>query len=167
MKRLFVLRHAKSSWDEPGLDDHERPLTKRGRKAAEKLAERLGKDGAAPELVLCSTALRARETLAGVGRGLDPDVPVQLEPGLYLASLQGLVGRVRTLPEEFDAVMLVGHNPGLQELVLHLADGGLAERVRSKLPTGALVTIDLDLEHWADVTPGSGRVVSVVVPRDL
>jgi phosphohistidine phosphatase len=167
VKRLVVLRHAKSSWDEPGLDDHERPLTKRGRKAAEMIGLRLHEDVLAPQLVLCSTALRARETLAGVGRGLDSDVPVQLEPGLYEASLESLVGRVKTLPEEYDIVLLVGHNPGLQELVLHLADGGLAERVQSKLPTGALVTIDFDVVHWADVAPASVRVAAVIFPKDL
>lgn len=166
MKRLVVLRHTKSSWDDPGFDDHDRPLAKRGRKAAEKLAGQIREHGPAPELVVCSTALRARETLAGVGRGLEADVPVQLDPGLYMASLQGLVGLVRKLPDEYDSVMLVGHNPGFHELVLHLADD-LPDRVRDKLPTGALVTIDLDVRHWQDVRVGTGHVVGVVFPREL
>ena len=166
-KRLFVLRHAKSSWDDPGLDDHERPLAPRGRRAAEAMAAQLRARGIAPRLVICSSARRARETLEGVavgGRQL-------IEPGLYSASASDLLQRLRGVPEATESVMVIGHNPALQSLVLSLAETGDGARrdsdldaVRSKFPTGALATLSFDL-RWSELAPGRAELEGFVTPK--
>ncbi len=114
MPRLWLLRHAKSSWDDPTLDDHDRPLSQRGRRACASLRRHCAASAVLPEVVLCSTATRARETLAALG-GVLGDPEILLEDGLYLASAHGLLTRLRALDAE--SALLVGHNPGLQELV--------------------------------------------------
>ena len=118
--RLYLLRHAKSSWGDAGLADHDRPLAPRGEKAAREVAEHARKRGIEPALVLCSTAVRARQTLAAfsfAGR-------VSYEDGLYGASAGDLVARLRRLPDELPEAMVVAHNPGLQELALLLIGEG-------------------------------------------
>ena len=113
MRRLiYLLRHAKSSWDEPELLDHERPLAKRGRKAVVLLGEHFHESGVAPELVLCSSAVRAMQTLEGVREGLPPQARVEIEDGLYAAGAGSLLERLRSLPEEVGSVMLVGQGAG-------------------------------------------------------
>jgi phosphohistidine phosphatase len=167
-KKLFVLRHAKSSWDEPGLADHERPLSPRGRRAVEAIAAHLNAAGITPELVLCSSARRTRETLEGLAVGGEHVI----ESELYGANCQEVLERLHRVPEEIESVMLVGHNPTLQALVLRLADGdtaakdsGLAE-VRRKFPTGALATLTFD-RAWTELSPGSARLAAYVRPKSL
>src|ERR1700756_3039432 len=106
-RRLYVLRHAKSSWDDPGQPDHDRPLAPRGRKAVKLLAEHVAARQIRPDLTLCSTARRTRDTLADIESGGD----VTFEPGLYAASCADLVARLRTVPDDVRSVMVVGHNP--------------------------------------------------------
>jgi phosphohistidine phosphatase len=167
VKTLLVLRHAKSSWDEASLDDHDRPLAPRGRKALPLLARHLQHRVTPPELVLCSSAERARETLAGVARALGGP-RVEIEGALYMAGADSLLDRLRSLPADTGVVMLVGHNPGLQSLVLALAsEGDALGEVRAKFATGALATIELDVDTWADVAPGTGRLTGLVTPRAL
>lgn len=167
-KRLFVLRHAKSSWDDPGLADHDRPLAPRGRRAVEAIAAHVSREGITPELVLCSSARRTRETLEGVAVGGEQVI----EPGLYGANCQEVLARLHRVPEEVGSVMLVGHNPTLQALVLRLADGdgeadgsGLAD-VRRKFPTGALATLTFD-GTWTELSPRSARLEAYVRPKSL
>jgi phosphohistidine phosphatase len=172
-RKLFVLRHAKSSWDDPGLDDHERPLAARGRRATKLLATYVRKHEIKPSQVLCSSSRRTRETLEGVAPGGE----VLIESGLYDASAEALLQRLRQVPSRAESVMLIGHNPALQSLVLRLAgangrssspedpDSDLAE-VRRKLPTGALVTLSFDCA-WSELTPGAATLVDLVRPRDL
>jgi phosphohistidine phosphatase len=167
-KRLFILRHAKSSWDDPGLADHERPLAPRGRRAVEAIAAHLNAAGIAPELVLCSSARRTRETLEGVAVGGEHVI----ESDLYGASCQDVLERLHRVPAGVGSVMLVGHNPTLQALVLRLADDDgasddscLAE-VRRKFPTGALATLTFD-GTWEELSPGSARLASYVRPKSL
>ena len=112
-RQLYVLRHAKSSWGDPGLDDKERPLAPRGRQAVKLLAEYVRANGIRPQLVLVSPAKRTRETLEGVAPGGE----VMFEPELYGATAASLVGRLRRVPEEIRSVMLIGHNPAMQVLV--------------------------------------------------
>jgi phosphohistidine phosphatase len=111
--------------------------------------------------------VRARETLQGVRPGLgDPEVWIEL--ALYAASAETLLERIRALPDEAEKAMLVGHNPGLGDLLLLLAaPGQLRERAEAKVPTGALATLEADIERWVDLEPGGARVVSFVVPREL
>jgi phosphohistidine phosphatase len=167
-KRLFILRHAKSSWDDPGLADHERPLAPRGRRAVEAIAAHVNAAGIAPELVLCSSARRTRETLEGVAVGGEHVI----ESDLYGASCEEVLERLHRVPEEVGSVMLVGHNPTLQALVLRLSDGDAAAdashlaEVRRKFPTGALATLTFD-GTWEELSPRSARLASYVRPKSL
>ena len=165
-RQLHLLRHAKSSWDEPGLDDHERPLARRGERACRRLAERISRDGPHPQLVLCSTATRARQTLELLRAALG-DTQVTFEDGLYHASAQALLERIRALDPELDEILLVGHNPGLQDLALLVAaPSAKRARIEEKLPTGALVTLEL-AGSWGGTAPGSATVTMLVLPREL
>ncbi len=174
-KQLFVLRHAKSSWDDPGLDDRERPLAPRGRRAVKLLAEYLQRHQIEPALVLCSPARRTVETYDGVAPGGE----LHLEPELYEASGDDVLARLRRVPESTPSVMVIGHNPALQVLILRLtgADGqskprgdGAAQakldELQRKFPTGALATLTFD-GPWSDLAPGSAELLDLVRPRDL
>jgi phosphohistidine phosphatase len=167
VRRLHLLRHAKSSWDDDALRDRDRPLAPRGRRASKRIASWARKHDVRPQLVVSSSAVRARETLRGVLPGLgEPEV--WIEVALYAASAETLLERVHALPDEAEEAMLIGHNPGLGDLLLLLAaPGELRERAEAKVPTGALATLEADIERWADLEPGGAQVVSFVVPRQL
>jgi phosphohistidine phosphatase len=166
VKRLFLLRHAKSSWDDPGLDDHERRLAPRGRRASKLIAEHLRRERIAPSLVLCSSARRTRETLKRVGSALD-EADVSIEDGLYEASGDALLQRLREVPDDVKSVMLIGHQPSIQALALDLAgDGAQLARVRAKFPTAALATL-LFAGGWSDLGPGVAELVAYVKPKEL
>lgn len=168
MRRLWLLRHAKSSWDEPHLTDDERPLAARGRLAADALGRWVDQTGLRPDLVLCSSARRARETLAAVLPGLGGDVSFEVESGLYTFSAEDLLARVRELPDEVGSVLLVGHNPAIADLIARLArEGPRLDEARAKVPTGALAGLDLDVDAWRDVARGCGVLSTFVVPREL
>jgi len=165
-KRLFVLRHAKSSWDNPGLDDHERPLAPRGQRACAGIAEYIRGAGIAPDVVLCSTARRTRETLEGI----DPPGKRLIEAELYSASTQDLLDRLHRLSDDVTSAMLIGHNPSMQTLVLRLAqrgdDGPERAAVERKFPTGALATLTFEC-RWNELGPGSARLTAFVTPKEL
>ena len=163
-KQLFILRHAKSSWDNPGLEDHERPLALRGQRACAVIADHLRKNAIKPELVLCSSARRTRETLEGVA----PTGEHVIEPQLYSASAEDVLGRLRQLPEDISSVMVIGHNPTLQMLVLRLArrDGTARPAVERKFPTGALATLTFDC-GWHELAAGSAYLAEFLTPKEL
>ncbi|MGQ9371923.1 SixA phosphatase family protein [Azospirillum sp. A39] len=170
MKTLFLLRHAKSAWDDPSLADHDRPLAPRGRKAAPRVGRRLRDLGLRPERALCSTARRAVDTLALVLEALGGDVPVEREHGLYLCGSRGLLERLRGVPGDVGSLMLVAHNPDLHELATELAGAGPAEAVaalRAKFPTGACAVLTFEAADWRAVEPGAGRLVEFMLPRTL
>jgi phosphohistidine phosphatase len=166
-KRLFVLRHAKSSWDNPGLDDHERPLAPRGRRALEVMSSYIRANGIAPALVLCSTSRRTRETLEGIevsGEHL-------IEPALYSATCDEILARLRELPDGIQSAMLIGHNPSMQMLVLRLSNqdrpGVVDPRrdaIKRKFPTGALATLSFECA-WSDLASGRARLEEFVTPK--
>lgn len=168
---LLLLRHAKSSWDDPRLDDFERPLSRRGIRAAPDMGAFIAAAGLAPDLVLCSTAERTRQTLDIVLRELAPPPPeVVYEDGLYLASASDLVERIRGLPRARKRVMLVGHNPGMHGAALALVGEGSRKDISAlafKLPTAGLVVLEFDLDRWSAVRPASGRLVRFATPRTL
>jgi phosphohistidine phosphatase len=157
---LYVLRHAKSSWDDPGLSDHDRTLAPRGLKATKLLAEHLREHDIQPALILCSTAVRARETLEGIG--LDGDRSIEEE--LYTATAGQWIARLNRVPDGTESVMAIGHNPALQQLVLALAGGD--DEVERKFPTAALATLSLECS-WSEVQPGCAALTDLVRPRDL
>jgi phosphohistidine phosphatase len=169
VKALYLLRHAKSSWADASLDDHDRPLAPRGKKATSALARHLASEGIRPALVLCSTAVRARQTLDGVAASLGDDVDVWEEDVLYGAGSRELLRRLRRLPPAVPSVMVVAHNPGLEDLALELIDGGDDEalaRLNRKFPTGALATLLIPGE-WKALAPRQGTLTAYVVPKDL
>jgi phosphohistidine phosphatase len=132
-KRLYLLRHAKSSRKQPELADHERPLTGRGRRAASAIARHLREHDVTPELVLCSTARRARETLERLEPALGT-AAVRHEPQLYRASADVLLERLHSVPDDVASVMLIGHNPAIEQLALDLASVARAARARGQVP---------------------------------
>jgi len=167
MKRLLLLRHAKSSRKDSTLPDHDRPLASRGRRASKAMAAHLQDHGIEPAMVLCSSATRARQTLDGVAPGLGGSPDVRIESGLYEASAAGLLGRLQLVGDDVPCVMLVGHNPSIERLALDLASAGpaLAE-LADKFPTGALATLEF-AGPWRELTADSARLVTFVKPRDL
>jgi len=169
VKVVHLLRHAKSSWEDPGHLDGERPLAPRGRRAARAMAEHLRREGIRPALILCSPARRARETLELVAEAL-PDVHAQVEQELYGAGEEDLLLRLRKLPATASSVLLIGHNPALQGLAVALAGSGEREalaRLRAKMPTGALATLQAPVSRWRDLRPGGAELLAFVVPREL
>jgi phosphohistidine phosphatase len=165
-KRVLLLRHAKSSWKDTGLADHDRPLARRGHRAAEGMAHYLHQHRMAPALVLCSSATRATETLDHLAPALG-ESEVRVEPGLYHASGEELLERLREVPERTGSVLLIGHHPALFDLACELAGSGAElERLQAKFPTGALAAIELR-GRWRALEPGDGRLVGFVTPRDL
>lgn len=167
MPTLLLLRHAKSSRDDPGLADHERPLARRGEKAARRMGRHLAESGLLPDLALCSTARRALDTWRLVAAELGQDVPERLLDGLYLASPGGLLRILRRVPDGVGRLLVVGHSPGLEGLALRLAtDGPELARLREKFPTAALAVLELE-GSWAALGPGRCHLARLVRPRDL
>jgi phosphohistidine phosphatase len=164
VRTLYLLRHAKSSWDQPELPDSERPLAPRGVRDAKRVAKHLRRLGVTPQLVLCSSAVRTRATLELLRPALAA-VAIHIEDGLYGAASEALLGRLRTLPEETASVLLIGHNPGLQDLALILVSGEAdRERLAEAFPTAALAT--LAVPTWR-LSPGDAELVDFVVPKQL
>jgi phosphohistidine phosphatase len=169
VRTLYLLRHFKSSWDELTLPDHDRPLAPRGRRAAKKLERHLRKAKVSPALVLCSPSVRTRQTLDAVLPALG-GAEVRYREELYAAPAGTLRDAVRNAEPRLSSILVVGHNPGLQDLAVALAGRGDAElrrRLGEKLPTGAFVTLELPSASWAEVEAGSGELVGFVVPREL
>jgi phosphohistidine phosphatase len=168
VKTLHLLRHAKSSWADTGLADHDRPLAPRGRRSAQKIAEHLRQQSVSPATVLCSSAIRSRETLALVAPALGRKTTIEVEDELYAAPVEALLQRLRRIPDLITSVMLIGHNPGLQDLALTLAGrGAKLERLREGFPTAALVTLRIPAASWRELGPGDAELVDYVVPREL
>jgi phosphohistidine phosphatase len=168
LKRLWLLRHAKSSWDHPGLPDTDRPLAPRGQRAAELLAAHLAASDIQPAAVLCSSSLRTRETLAAILPALGDALEIHIERELYGAGAAELLERLRRVPNRASSVMLIGHNPGIQDLALELATTGPAlAALGDKFPTGALATVEIEVERWRDVADGNATASDLVTPRSL
>jgi phosphohistidine phosphatase len=170
MMRLTILRHAKSSWDEPNLDDHSRPLNDRGWKAARRMGRELKHRRMHFDFVLASTAARVRETIGGLADEYDFNAPIRFEPRVYMADAGTLLELVRAFPGEARSALVVGHNPGLERLAVELSHDdrhGLRHRVSQKFPTAALAVVELPVSDWAEVQPGSGEIAELILPREL
>jgi phosphohistidine phosphatase len=177
MLTLSLLRHAKSGWDDPGLEDLARPLAARGRKAAPLVGAFMAANGIAPDMVICSPSVRTRETLSLIGEHLTGKHKTIFEDALYLASSKTLLARVQAVKGRGRAaipkhVLIIGHNPGLQEFALALMTrqpehAGDRRALSAKLPTSGLVVLDFDAERWRDVMPGDGRLRHFVTPKRL
>jgi phosphohistidine phosphatase len=164
-RRLLLLRHGKSSWDDPTMADPERPLAKRGRRAAERMGEHLRTADLVPDLVLCSSALRTRQTLERLALGA---VETRLDDRLYAASDGEILARIRDVSDAA-TLLVIGHNPGMQDLAIELAGSdraGAGTRVRERFPTGALAVFEID-GRWSELATGYARLASFVVPSEL
>lgn len=170
MKRLYLLRHAKSSWDDESLDDFDRPLARRGSDAAPRIGKHMKGQDWIPDVVLCSAARRAVETFERVAPALGIDGAASIDRDLYMADPEQLLQRIQALPDSATAALLIGHNPGHEVLARALAVDGrkkAMKQLRKKFPTGALAVIDLPAEQWSDVAPGTGYLEAFVRPKDL
>lgn len=170
MKRLCLLRHAKSDRSAPAAADFDRPLNPRGREAAPVMGRYLRRQKLLPDTVLCSAARRARETWELAGPMLKAEIPVDYSERLYLAAPAQILRLLRQLPESAGAALLVGHNPGFHALALRLAgrgDAAARARLQAKFPTAALAVIDFDARRWRDIAEGEGALERFIAPRDL
>ena len=162
MKTLLVLRHAKSSWNDPALDDHERPLNKRGRRDAPRMGELVREYGLIPDVIISSDAVRARLTAEAVAEAARYAGEILLDPHLYLACPADIHSLLTTVRENAGTVMIVGHNPGLETLVEQLTGE------RQDLPTAALAQIGLPIDQWLDLKLSTrGTLVGLWRPEEL
>jgi len=174
MLTLLLLRHAKSDWDNPALADYDRPLAKRGRKAAPRMGAEIAALGLHPDIVLCSSAARTRETLSLVLPKLAGAPPaVVYDDAIYMGTPSDLLTALRGLAPRAPApqtAMIVGHNPGMEELAELLVSRGdehSLELMDEKFPTCALAVFTFDAEGWADIAPGTGTLTRFITPAQL
>ena len=161
MRNIYLLRHAKSSWDDPAVTDHERVLNERGRRAAVVMGEYARRVGLRPELVVCSTSVRTRETasifLAAAGLAIVP----KFTKKIYEATTGQLLEVIIEADDKFSSLLLIGHNPGSEGLTCALT--GEDEVV----PTATLITISADVDNWSEISPSCGGLVNLMRPKEL
>lgn len=161
MKTLYLLRHAKSSWDYPDLKDHDRPLNKRGKRDATLMAKVLKKSGAGPDLIISSTAVRALEFARIIADEFGyKKKHIDLTRDLYMADEDQMLGVVRSLPDELDTVFMIGHNPDITYFANSLSNSSI-----DNIPTSGVVKIEFDTGKWSDTGFGKGRLVSFDYPK--
>lgn len=170
MLTLALLRHAKSSWDDPTWEDFDRPLNARGLKAAPAAGAALARADVNPSLILCSSAARTRETLklAEPLIALDKEAQIVFDDKLYLASPVTLLEVVRDIPAQHSSVLVIGHNPGLHALAAMLAGTGSSQALESltlRYPTAALAVLKINRSKWRDVRPGDGKLELFWTPK--
>ncbi|WP_312488279.1 histidine phosphatase family protein [Sphingomonas sp.] len=168
MKTLTLLRHAKSSWDDPVSRDFDRPLNAKGRRAAAMIGRHLKLLDFQFDHILVSPAVRVMETLDEVWNGYGRRLEPVWDKAMYLASGASLLDLVHALPEDADHVLMVGHNPGLEDLTLDLTlDGELRERAEDKYPTATVAQMTLPIARWAEAQSNSATLIAFIRPRDL
>jgi phosphohistidine phosphatase len=170
MTILTIMRHAKSDWGDAGLPDFDRPLNERGKKAAKRVGRELRRRRIRFDCVLASPAKRVRETLDFLAEGYGELPPAQFDERIYEAMPDTLLELVRHISNEVHSPLLVGHNPGLQQLVLNLTsdDGsGYKKTVAAKFPTAVVAVITLPAVRWDEVEPGTGQIRELILPREI
>jgi phosphohistidine phosphatase len=172
--RLLLLRHAKSDWAEAEADDHDRPLSERGREAAPRIGAYMRAKGYEPSAVLCSTSRRTKETLKLLQPEFKHAPKIRYLRTLYLAEWPALLATVQKAPASASPLLVIGHNPGLEQLAIALAlrpktaaEKARTERLAQKFPTGALAVLDFELPAWKQIKPGLGELTDFVRPKDL
>jgi phosphohistidine phosphatase len=164
-KRLILTRHAKSSWDDPNIPDHDRPLNDRGKAAAVDLGDWLASRGYVPQQVLCSDALRTRNTWSGIAPALPGNPILELKPALYNAGPDVMLAVLRHARE--DTVMMIGHNPGIAEFAHRLVASDALHPEFHRYPTGATLVAEFAISLWAEAGFGMAAVLDFIVPREL
>jgi len=161
MKTLFLLRHAKSNWKDQSLPDFERPLNRRGKEASERVGRYLRDHVIVPELVLSSPAVRARDTVDRVSRKAKWDTEIRYDQRIYEAAGVSLLELVTQIENDRKTALLVGHNPGMEELLLLLTGN------TEQLPTAALAKVEIKTTRWATAVAKKARLVWLITPREL
>ena len=170
MRRLMLLRHAKSDWSTPGQRDQDRPLNARGREAAPKMGAYMVRHALIPDLIVASPAKRVVETLDLLLGAFEKEPKVVSDPIVYEAGSNGLLARLKEAPRAVHCLLMVGHNPALADLAALLIASGEVEarqRLIEKFPTAGLAVIDFALDDWSKLHPRAGRLDRFVVPRAL
>jgi phosphohistidine phosphatase len=170
MLRLMLLRHAKSNWPSTGMQDAARPLSDRGEAAARLMGGYMARHSLLPGRVLCSPARRTRETWAGIAAQWPAGMDVVFDQRLYAATHQVVLSIVRAQDNAARTLLVIGHNPGLQEaaeLLIAAGDVELRERLREKFPTAALAVIDFTIDKWGRIHERSGRLDRYITPRSI
>lgn len=170
MRRLILFRHAKSDWPEGDVDDHDRVLAARGRRAAPPMGAWLAGRGFRPDLTLCSTAERARETWSLAAKAFSPSPLERFEADIYESTPETLLTLVKSVDRSVQTLMIVGHNPGLEQLAKVLATKGDPEARRllsEKFPTAAIAVFDFPIDDWSAIELDQGRLDRLVTPRSL
>ncbi len=168
MRRLMLLRHAKSDWSSPGMPDRERPLNARGAGDARTMGVYLARHGLVPDRILCSPAERTRQTVEALAKGWPAAVEVAYSDRLYEATPETIISLIRAAAPEVHGLLVIGHNPGLQEAARMLIAAGdiePRERLHEKFPTAALAVIDFPIDAWGKLHRQSGRLDRFVTPR--
>jgi phosphohistidine phosphatase len=170
MHTLILLRHAKSSWHDPALPDQDRPLNSRGVAAAPLIGRAMAQHGLDPDLVLCSPARRTRDTLALVLPELKTEPQIVYEDALYHGTSAEMLAVLQKVASAASQVLIVGHNPELQQFALDLIGSGpkhLRDRLEAKLPTSGLVVIRFSAGTWSNIVINSGKLELFLTPRDV
>lgn len=170
MKTLTLLRHAKSSWDDPSARDFDRPLNRRGRKAARAMGKAMREQGIVFDQILASPAARVVGTLEDLAEGYGGPIEPLFDQRVYLATAATLLKLVQGADNTAERLLVVGHNPGMEALALMLTRddvNGLRGEMLTKYPTAALAEIALPVDHWRDVDLGKGHLARFIRPRDL
>lgn len=170
MRKLVILRHAKSSWSMPGMDDFDRPLNERGTRDTPRMAKWLKEQHLIPQQVLCSPAVRTTETLALLCDTIAMEPPTHFDDALYLASSDTILKKVSQLPDDAEVAMVVAHNPGLHDTALNLLspiERSSAGDMRAAFPTAACAVISLPITHWSNIAWDIGALTSYMVPKAL
>lgn len=171
MLTLSLLRHAKSSWEQPGADDYDRPLAERGLKAAPVMGAYIASHGLRPDLILCSAAVRTRATLDLVMPFFDPAPPaLAYEDALYLATASQLLARLRNISTRWSKVMMIGHNPGFHDFAMALTANTTSPQaiaLAQKYPTATLAVLTFNTKSWSKIAPGTGELTHFITPSSL
>jgi phosphohistidine phosphatase len=170
MRILYLLRHAKSDRSDPGLGDSDRPLAARGKRDAPTMGSYMRGHDYRPDLILCSTSVRTRETLALLLPELGGKIAAEYDRKLYLASPETMLQRLREVDEQVGSVLMIGHNPGMARLAAVLAQRGdrrALARMREKYPTSGLAVIHLHVDRWEQAEPGSGTLTDFMIPAEV
>lgn len=163
MKTLYILRHAKSSWDSPGLADHDRPLNKRGETDAPAMGKYLKLAGVKPDLILSSTALRAKTTAELIAKEIGYDIEqIELTKRLYHAGEHEIMDVLAEIDSSINRVIITGHNPGFTYAINYFANHNL-----DNLPTCGIARIDFNVEHWHQIDRGRGKIIFIEYPKTL
>ena len=169
MKQLYILRHAKSDYP-AGTDDHERPLNKRGEKACKLMGKYIQENNIAPQAILCSDATRTTQTAKNIMRAAGIQNPISFSKTLYLATPGEILKEIAKVDDSIESVLIVAHNPGVEQLARLLTAAGDAEsiaRLKEKYPTAALACFSIDATSWKEINPASGNLDKFITPKML